>query len=46
MEIKKWDFKSHFSALFKIDLIVWKFNIINNAFLIFVQFKIDLIVWK
>ena len=31
---------------FKIDLIVWKLEYINNYYYVDTEFKIDLIVWK
>ena len=31
---------------FKIDLIVWKYKLLNNSFIHQLLFKIDLIVWK
>ena len=33
-------------AMFKIDLIVWKYNISNDTYEKICKFKIDLIVWK
>ena len=32
--------------LFKIDLIVWKFIVLNYMHMLHIVFKIDLIVWK
>ena len=34
------------SLMFKIDLIVWKYNIDNLIYRNICEFKIDLIVWK
>ena len=46
MEIKEIGKFEEARSSFKIDLIVWKFDIVFIIYINNMQFKIDLIVWK
>ena len=46
MEISEFEGDLKTFNLFKIDLIVWKYNISNDTYEKICKFKIDLIVWK
>ena len=46
MEISNVCLLQHQITLFKIDLIVWKYNVPDVHVFTIITFKIDLIVWK